>query len=260
MGKFTDALRKAAEKHIERIEKREEFKPYVVRAATESKVDPHVVAYFDPSSPIAEQYRILRTNLQAITDKPAPPKIVAITSAIHGEGKTITSVNLGVTFAHDLSKKSILLVDADLRRGTLSRTLGLEASKGLSDLLMNGITVEETLLRISGIDNLHILPSGTRPQNPAELLGSSRLKDVISDLRKNYDYVIFDAPPVIPVTDAGVLGVQCDGIIMVAQAGRTQRGVIVHAQDRLNTVKARVLGYVLTNIEYHIPEYIYRYL
>jgi len=260
MGKFTDALKKAAERQIERAEKREEFKPYVVRAATESGVDPHVVAYFDPASPIAEQYRILRTNLQAMSDKKTPSKVVTITSSIHGEGKTITSINLGVTFAHDLGKNSILLVDADMRKGTMSRTLGLEASKGLSDLLMNGMAVEETLLRVSGIENLHVLPAGSRPHNPAELLGSAKLKSIISDLRKNYDYVIFDAPPVIPVTDAGVLAVQTDGVIMVAQAGRTQRGVIIHAQDRLNTIKARVLGYVLTNIEYHIPEYIYRYL
>ncbi|MDD5019900.1 MAG: CpsD/CapB family tyrosine-protein kinase [Candidatus Omnitrophica bacterium] len=258
MGKFTEALKKAAEKRIERLEKQEEVKPYVIRAASDSKIDPHVVSYFDPSSPVAEQYRILRTNLQAL-DKSNPPRMLAITSAIHGEGKTITAINLAVTFAHDLNKKSILLVDADLRKGTLTKDLGLKAEKGFSDILSNGAKPDESLLSI-GIDNLHILPSGSRPHNPAELLGSQRARQLLAEFKAQYDYVIFDCPPVVPVTDAGVLGPLCDGVLMVLQAGRTQRGVVVHAQDRLQAVRARVLGYVMTNIEYHIPEYIYRYL
>jgi capsular exopolysaccharide synthesis family protein len=258
MGKFTEALRKAAERRIERLEKQEDIKPYVIRAATDSTIDPHVVSYFDPSSPVAEQYRILRTNLQAL-DKSDSPRVVAITSAIHGEGKTITSINLAVTFAHDLNKKSILLVDADMRKGTLTKNLGLKSEKGFSDILSDGAKLDESLLSI-GIDNLHILPSGTRPHNPAELLGSQRTRQLLGELKAQYDYVIFDCPPVVPVTDTGVLGPLCDGVLMILQAGRTQRGVIMHAQDRLQAARARVLGYVMTNIEYHIPEYIYRYL
>lgn len=258
MGKFTEALKKAAEKRIERLEKREEIRPYVIRAAADSKIDPHVVSYFEPSSPVAEQYRILRTNLEAL-DKAHPPKTLAITSAIHGEGKTITAINLAVTFAHDLSKKSILLVDADLRKGALTKDLGLKPEKGFADILSDGAKPDESLLSI-GIDNLHILPSGTRPHNPSELLGSQRARQLLAELKAQYDYVIFDCPPVVPVTDTGVLGPLCDGVIMVLRAGHTQRGVVVHAQDRLQAVRARVLGYVLTNIEYHIPEYIYRYL
>lgn len=258
MGKFTEALKKAAEKRIERVEKRDEIKPYIIRTATDSKIDQHVVAYFDSASPVSEQYRILRTNLQAL-DKSNPPKVLAITSAIHGEGKTITSINLAITFAHDLNKKSILLVDADLRRGTLTKNLGLNADKGLSDVLSDGAIVEETLLSI-GIDNLHILPSGKKPYNPAELLGSNRMKEVIAEVKKKYDYVIFDCPPAVPITDASVLGAQCDGALMILQAGRTQRGIISHAQDLLQAARVKILGFVITNIEYHIPEYIYRYL
>jgi capsular exopolysaccharide synthesis family protein len=258
MGKFTEALKKAAEKHLHRVEKQEEVKPYVIRTVTDSKIDPHIVAYFDPTSPISEQYRILRTNLQAV-DKGHAPKTIAITSSIHGEGKSVTSINLGITFAHDLNKQSILLVDADLRKSTLTKELGLKPDKGFSDILLNGAKIEECLLSI-GMENLHVLPSGHRPPSPAELLGSKRTKDFIKEVSEKYDYVIFDCPPVIPVTDVGVLGPQCDGVLMVLQAGRTQRGVVLHAQDRLSAVKARVLGYVLTHIEYHIPEYIYRYL
>ena len=258
MGKFTEALKKAAERRLERVEKKEEIKPYVIRTVADSRVDPHVVAYFDSSSPIAEQYRILRTNLQAM-DKTNPTKVLAITSSIHGEGKTITSINLAITFARDLNKKSILLVDADLRRGSLTKNLGLIPQKGLSDILRDETTIDETLLSI-GIDNLHVMPSGNKPSNPAELLGSQKMKELLDKFKKQYDYVFFDCPPVIPVTDTSILAPQCDGVLMILQAGRTQRGVLAHAQDRLQTVKAKVLGYVMTNIEYHIPEYIYRYL
>lgn len=258
MGKFTEAIRKAAEKRIERVEKREEIRPYIVKAAVDSKIDPHIVTYFESASPISEQYRILRTNLQAL-DKTNPPRILAITSAIHGEGKTVTSINLAVTFARDLNKKSILLIDADLRRGTLTKDLGLKAEKGFADILSNGAGIEESLLSI-GIENLHVLPAGSRPDNPAELLGSARMKEFISEVKKTYDYVFFDCPPVAPITDAGVLGAQVDGAVVIIQAGRTQRGVVAHAQDLLRSARVKVLGYIMTNIEYHIPEYIYRYL
>ncbi len=258
MGKFTEAIRKAAEKRIERVEKKEEIKPYVIRTAADSKVDPHIIAYFDPISPISEQYRIMRTNLQAL-DKQNPPRVIAITSSIHGEGKTVTSVNLAITFAHDLNKKSILLVDADLRRGTLTKDLGLKAEKGLADILIDGANVEDSLLGI-GIDNLHVLPAGNRQHNPAELLGSAKMKNLIGELKRNYDYVFFDCPPVVPITDAVVLGAETDGALMVVQAGSTQRGVISHAQDLLRAAHVKVLGCCVTNIEYHIPEYIYRYL
>lgn len=258
MGKFTEAIRKAAEKRIERVEKREESRPYIVRAVSDSKIDPHVLSFFDPTSPISEQYRILRTNIQSI-NKAAPPRVLAITSAIHGEGKTMTSVNLAITFARDLNKESVLLVDADLRKGRIGQALGLEQKNGLADILSGGAKIEDLLLNI-GIENLHILPSGSRPGNPAELLGSAKMKAFVADVRKQYDYVFFDCPPIVPVTDAGIIGHLCDGALMVLQAGRTQKGIVMHAQDRLHTAKVKVLGYCLSHIEYHIPDYIYRYL
>jgi capsular exopolysaccharide synthesis family protein len=258
MGKFTEALKKAAEKRIERVEKQEEVKPYIVRTVSDSKIDPHIVAYFDPMSPVSEQYRILRTHLQT-ADKGHPTKVLAITSAIHGEGKTVTSVNLAITLAHELNKKSILLVDADLRRGSIAKALGLKSDKGFADVLLGVSSMDESLMNI-GIDNLHILTCGQKPSNPAELIGSQKVKEFVSDVKKKYDYVVFDCPPVIAVTDTGLLAPLCDGVALVVQAGRTQKGIIQHAQDRLRTVKANIVGFVMTNIEYHIPEYIYRYL
>ena len=259
MGKITEALRKAAQERLERLEKRPiTGTSYIVKKVEGSQIDPHIVTYFEPKSPVAEQYRILRTNIQSLNSK-KPPKVITISSSIHGEGKTVTSINLAIAMAHDLNNKKILLIDSDLRRGRVSNYLGIKPEKGLSDLLTNGVAIEDTLLSI-GINKLVILPSGKPPHNPAELLGSTKMKDLLLHFRDKFDYIILDSPPIIPLTDPGVIGAISDGVIMVVQAGRTQRGIVRHAEDLLNQAQAKILGYVLTNIEYHLPHYIYRYL
>jgi len=258
MGKFSEALKKAAKDRLDRIEKKEAIKPYIIKSVTDSKVDPHITTFFDSHSPITEQYRILRTNIQAINPS-SPPRIFAMTSSIHNEGKTVTTINLAITLANDLHKKRILLVDADLRKRSLTNYLGINSEFGLSDMLSDGETVESMLVNI-GINNLDILPSGNPKANPAELLSSPKMKKTLAELKKQYDYIVFDCPPVIPVTDGVVVGAQCDGVVVVIQAARTQRGTIRHAQDLLKQARVKTLGYVLTSIEYHIPQYIYRYL
>lgn len=262
MGKITDALKKAAEErisHIEKMDKATQVKyQFVVKKSVDSKIDPRIVSFYDAHSAVTEQYRTLRTNIQAINSK-TPIKTLTITSAIHGEGKTITAINLAISMAQDLGKKQILLVDADLRRAKICKYLGTKPEAGLSELISDGVNFEDTLFNI-GIDNLTILPAGKPPHNPAELLGSARMKNIISMVKAKYDYVIFDAPPTVPVTDASLLGAQTDGVIMVVQASRTQKGVVQHAEGLLRQAHAKVLGYILTNIQYHIPAYIYRYL
>ena len=238
--------------------RKEAIKPDIVKAVTDSMVDPHMGTLLDSHSPIAEQYRILRTNIQSLNPT-HPPRILALSSAIHNEGKTITSINLAVTLANDLNKKKILLVDSDLRKGTLTSYLGVHTETGFADMLSDGVATENILVNI-GIKNLDILPSGSRKPNPAELLGSPKMKQVIAELKNQYDYVVFDCPPIIPITDAVVVGSQCDGVVLIIQAARTQRGTVKHAQDLLKQARVEVLGYVLTNIEYHVPQYIYRYL
>jgi len=262
MGKLTDALKKAAQERLSRLEKldqREDLKyQFIVKKTVDSQIDPRIVTFYDSKSSVAEQYRILRTNIQSLNSK-NPIKAITITSSIHGEGKTITAINLAISMANDLSKKNILLVDADLRRARISRYLGVNAELGLADLIANGSNLDDALLNI-GIDNLTILPAGKIPHNPAELLGSMKMKNLISLLKTKYDYVIFDTPPVVPVTDAGLVGAQTDGVIMVIQAERTQKGVVEHGEGLLRQAQAKLLGYILTNIQYHIPGYIYRYL
>jgi len=262
MGKITDALKKAALERLDRIEKldkQEEVKyEFIAKKVIDSKIDPRIVSFHDPKSTVAEQYKILRTNIQALNTK-NPIKTLTITSSVHNEGKTITAVNLAISMAHDLDNKNILLVDGDLRRASMSKYLGLKSQVGLADLIANGANISEALINI-GIDNLTILPAGKIPHNPAELMGSAKTKNLINLLKKKYDYIIFDSPPIIPVTDAGLLGAQTDGVIMVIKANRTQRGVVVHGESLLKQAQAKVLGYILTNIQYHIPAYIYRYL
>jgi capsular exopolysaccharide synthesis family protein len=262
MGKITDALKKAAQERLARLEKLDkgtEVKyQFVAKKTADSKFDPRIVAFYDSKSTIAEQYRILRTNIQAINAK-RPVKAITITSSNHGEGKTITAINLAISMAHDLNKKQILLVDGDMRRARISKYLGVKSELGLADLISNGTNIDDALLNI-GIDNLTLLPAGKIPHNPAELLGSQKLKNLVSLLREKYDYIIFDSPPIVPVTDAGLLGAQTDGVIMVVQAERTQRGVIKHSENLIAQAQAKLLGYILTNIQYHIPGYIYRYL
>lgn len=262
MGKITDALKKAAEERLSRIEKldkKTEVKyEFIAKKTVDSNIDPKIVTFHNPMSPVSEQYRMLRTNIQAIEAK-YPIKAITITSSTHSEGKTITAINLAILMAHDLNKRKILLVDADLRRSRITRYLGVNAQIGLSDLIIDGLKIDDALINI-GIDNLTVLSAGKVPHNPAELLGSAKLRNLITLLKERFDYVIFDSPPIVSVTDAGLIGAQTDGVIMVIQANRTQKGVVKHSESLLKQAKAKLLGYILTNIQYHIPAYIYRYL
>lgn len=262
MGKITEALKKVAQERLSRIEKldkQQEVKyQFIARKTVDSKIDPRIVSFYEPKSAVSEQYRTLRTNILSLDSK-TPIKAITVSSSVNGEGKTITAINLAISMAYDLNKKSILLVDADMRRARLSKYLGFSAESGLSDLIANGSNLDDVLIDI-GIDNLTILSAGKIPHNPAELLSSLKFRNLVTLARQRYDYVIFDSPPIIPVTDAGLLGAQTDGVIMVIKANKTPKGVVRHASGLLKQAQAKMLGYILTNIQYHIPAYIYRYL
>lgn len=260
MGKITDALKKAAQERLAHIEKKTAGieRDFVVKRMGDSKIDPHIVTFFDTRSPISEQYRILKTNILSLKTA-NKSKVFVISSSIHSEGKTVTALNLAITLARDLDNKKVLLVDADMRKGKVAKYLNIQAESGLSDLLTNDIAFESSVFNF-GLNNLDVIASGKVPNNPAELLASNKMKSLIATLRTKYDYVLFDAPPVIPLTDPQVLGAQSDGVFLVVQAGRTQRGVLSHAQSLLLQAEAKILGFILTGIRYHIPEYIYRYL
>lgn len=261
MGKITSALKKAAEERLlrmERISQIRERDQLVIKKVEKSKVDPNVVAYFDPKALITEQYKILRTNILSL-NKGKPPRVFVVTSSLHSEGKTVTSLNLAVCMSQAVEKPRVLLVDADLRRGRVARYLGVQQKVGLSEILSKKAKFEEVLFHLD-IENLTFIPSGSIPENPSELLASQEMKDFLNEAKSQFDFVLIDTPPIISVTDSGILGTQTDGVLMVIQAGRTQRGIVRRAEELLNQAHVKILGHVLTNIQYHLPEYIYRYL
>jgi capsular exopolysaccharide synthesis family protein len=261
MGKITKALQKAAEerlKHIDKVTKLKEYEHVIVRKLKDSNVDARLITYFDPKSVISEQYKILTTNLMSL-NKGKPPRTIAITSSIGSEGKTITSLNLAITMAHATRKPRIVLIDADMRKGQLIKYLGVPAHTGLSTYLNGQAEVDDLLFNID-IENLSFISSGPVPVNPAELLASDRMRDLLLNLRGRFDYVLIDTPPVIPVTDSVIIGSNVEAVIMVIQAGRTQRGMVERSSELLSQAHANVVGHILTGIEYFVPEYIYRYL
>ncbi len=150
-------------------------------------------------------------------------------------------------------------MDADLRRGRVGKYLGVQPKAGLSEILLGKTMVEDAVFHLE-LENLTFIGAGAVPENPAELLASEKMQQLLIDMRSRFDYVIIDTPPIIAVTDAGIVGSQVDGVMMVIQAGRTQRGIIKRAEELLNQTHSKILGHILTNIEYHLPEYIYRYL
>jgi capsular exopolysaccharide synthesis family protein len=219
-------------------------------------IDPHIVAATDSRSPIAEQYRILRTNLQSLRLRPGP-KIVMVTSAVHGEGKSVTAINLAMTLARQ-ERLKVALVDGDLRKGSIRKWLGLEdQGEGLSGLLSRGGELNGSLVKLRE-PPLAVLPSGPRPEHPAELLESSSMKRLLASLKAQFDVIVIDAPPVLPIADPGIIAALADGVLLVVRAGKTQRKTVVQAQALLKQMKANTLGCVLTHVEYYLPGY-YRY-
>lgn len=237
-----------------------------VKVTTEEKIivpnpalgiDKHIITYYQPKGAVAEQYRTLRTNIQRI-NKETPVKCIVITSSIHNEGKSTTSANLAVAMTYELEKK-ILLIDADLRKGRVHEIFGLRNIKGLSNYL-EGEATEDDILRKTPIHGLDIVTCGFIPANPSELLGSKKMIDFLWAMEQKYDFILIDTPPIIPLTDAAVLGAGVDGVVIVAQAGRTKREVIHQSKFLLTQAGCNILGYVLTNVEYYIPSYYYRYV
>jgi capsular exopolysaccharide synthesis family protein len=262
MGKITRALQKATQDSIQHIEKAVKIKEYeqmIVHKLKDSKLDARLVAYFDPKAIISEQYKILTTNVLSL-NKGKPPKTIAITSSVAGEGKTVSALNFAITMSHATHKPRIVLIDADMRKGQLLNYLGAPPRKGLSEFLQGDATLEEILFSLDDIDHLSFIASGAVPSNPADLLASVRMKELITALRDKYNFVLIDTPPVIPVTDAVIIGSCVEGVLLVIKAGDTQRGMVSRAIELLVQAHSNIIGHVLTGVEYFIPEYIYRYL
>ncbi len=205
-----------------------------------------LITISNPRSPMAEAYRTLRTNLE-FSNLDKSLRTILVTSASAEEGKSTTLANLAVTIAQ--SGKRVILVDADLRRPTQHQIFGLKNDVGLSDMVRDDTLLAAPPLQETNVPNLKVLTSGKLPPNPAEILGSKRMSEMLSALLEQADVVLFDAPPVLAVTDAAVLSSKVDGVLLVVSAGKTKREKARQAQMQLEKINARLIGAVLNNVQ-----------
>jgi capsular exopolysaccharide synthesis family protein len=226
----------------------------LVLAASKEVVE--LVTQARPQSQMAESYRALRTSL-LLTSLGAPPKLILVTSALPQEGKSTTSINCAIVLAQKDSR--VLLIDADLRRPSIHKTLGLGPKIGLSDVLTGNATLAQAILRSPISPSLFILPAGTPPPNPAELLASSNMRDILASLREQFDHVVIDTPPTLSVTDAVVLSPTADAVVLVIRSAQTTKQALRRSRELLMSVNARVSGVLLNAVDLRSPDYYYYY-
>jgi capsular exopolysaccharide synthesis family protein len=203
-----------------------------------------LITQIDSHAPRREAFRVLRTNLQFI-DVDNTSKVFAVSSSIPGEGKTTTATNLAITLAQ--AGERVLMIDGDLRRPQVARVFDLEGVVGLTTVLIGTIEFEDAV-QPSPVDNLDVLTSGAVPPNPSELLQSQAMHDLLERGKKEYDVIVIDTPPLLPVTDAALLAAQADGALVVVRHGKTTRDQLNHSMERLEAVDAKALGVVLNMI------------
>ena len=209
-----------------------------------------------PQSQMAESYRALRTSL-LLTSLGGPPKVILITSALPQEGKTTTSLNTSVVLAQKGSR--VLLIDADMRRPSIHKALGMGPRTGLSNVLTGSATLQQAIVRSGKVPTHFVLPAGTPPPNPAELLASAHMGEILADLRDQYDHIVIDTPPTLSVTDAVILSTRADTVILVIRSGQTTKQALRRARDILMRVNARISGVLLNAADLSSPDYYYYY-
>jgi succinoglycan biosynthesis transport protein ExoP len=221
-----------------------------------SKEAVELVTQVRPQSQMAESYRALRTSL-LLSNLGAPPKVIMVTSALPQEGKTTTSINTAVVLAQKGVR--VLLIDADLRRPSIHKTLGMGPHSGLSNVLTGSTTLEQAITRTAVLPNLFVLTAGTPPPNPAELLASPNMRDVLARLCEQYDHIVIDTPPSLSVTDAVVLSPRADAVVLVIRSGQTTKQALRRSRDILTQVNAKVVGVLLNAVDLSSPDYYYYY-
>ena len=222
--------------------------------------DKHVelVAQHLPKSQMSEAFRALRTAL-LLSQAGHPPQVILVTSALPREGKTTAAANLAVTLAQ-LGDRT-LLIDADLRKPGIGRLLNLGSGKfaGLSSYLAGVSSLDLVTVQHPAIPNLSAIPTGPLPPNPADLLSSHKLADAIVELRSKFKFIVIDSPPVMAATDAVILSVQADGVLLVVRSGETPKEAFTRTRDLLISVKCHLLGVVLNAVDSSAPDYYYSY-
>ena len=194
---------------------------------------------------LQEAYRTLRTNVNFAFADAEGCKVVMVTSSLQSEGKSITALNLSISLGQ--MDQKVLLIDCDLRRPRLARLMNTGSPVGLSNLLMNFQKIDDAIVKNEehGIDMIF---AGDIPPNPAELLSSQRMSKLLTMLREKYDYIIIDSPPVDLVVDAVALSTQCDGVLYVVRAVRSERGAVIYGMEQLQYAGANVIGFVFNGV------------
>ncbi|MED4588161.1 CpsD/CapB family tyrosine-protein kinase [Priestia flexa] len=214
-----------------------------------------LISHKKPKSPISEQYRTIRTNIQ-FSSIDGEMRSVMVTSTLASEGKSTTAANLAVVFAQQ--GKRVLLVDADMRKPSIQYTFQLENHIGLTNVLAKQTNLASGIQE-SHVDNLWVLTSGPIPPNPSELLASQAMESLIQEMYKQFDMVIFDTPPVLPVTDSHILANKCEGVLLVVRSGQTEREAVLKAKDILQKQQGKLLGVVLNGRSEEEGNYYYYY-
>ncbi|MCU1285741.1 MAG: capsular exopolysaccharide family [Acidobacteriales bacterium] len=215
-----------------------------------------LLAHARPKSEVAESYRALRTSI-LLSSIGSAPKVIMVTSALPQEGKTTTSINTAIVLAQKGGK--VLLVDGDMRRPSIHQTFKLRNRSGLSTILTGSNTTEQLIVASPILPNLFVLPAGPPPPHPAELLGSDVMRGLLAKWREQYDHVIIDTPPVLSVTDAVLLSVQMDTVLLVIRSASTSKDALRRSRDVLAQVNARVMGVIVNAIDLHSPDAYYYY-
>lgn len=209
----------------------------------------------DPKSYISEQYRSIRTNIKfSMPDQEI--KTLLITSAGPSEGKSTTAANIAGVFSQE--GKKVLLIDADMRKPTTHYTFHLRNAFGLSSVLARQCEIGEAIQQ-TNIEGLSVLPGGSIPPNPAELLASNQMDLIVQKLLNDFDLIIFDAPPILSVTDAQIISNKCDGTILVVNSGQTDKEEAAKAKEMLGKSKANIIGVVMNNYELEKDSHYYQY-
>ena len=217
-----------------------------------------LVAQHLPKSQMSEAFRALRTSL-LLSQADHPPQVILVTSALPREGKTTAAANLAVTLAQ-LGDRT-LLIDADLRKPGIGRLLSLGSGKyaGLSSFLAGVSSLDLVTIQHPAIPNLSAIPTGPLPPNPADLLSSHKLDDAIAELRSKFKFIVIDSPPIMAATDAVILSVKADGVLLVVRSGETPKEAFTRTRDLLLSVKSHLLGVVLNAVDSSAPDYYYSY-
>jgi capsular exopolysaccharide synthesis family protein len=207
------------------------------------------VSLVEPKSSAAEAYRNIRTSL-FFSAPPEESKVIVVTSGWPGDGKTTTAANLALVIAQ--SGKRVLLIDADFRRPMMHKIFGLDRSVGLSTVLVGQSKVEDAVQKMTyegkTVENLDILTVGPRPTNPAELLDSQAMRRLLEEVRKNYDRVIMDTPPVLYVADSSIVSAISDRVVLVVKSNKNAASLTIKVREHLEAVKARILGGIINDV------------